>query len=242
MADRRLENEILHGKFLAGLDDGEFWYWASAAGKERLKRRQEVFAQRAAPDMQILELGCGSGYFTEPMAEAGAHVTAIDISPDLIECARKRVPNENITFKVENAYQLNYENDYFDAVVGNSILHHLEMDQALNEVFRVLKPGKSICFLEPNLMNPLQMIELSTPTMRKLSRHSPDETAILRWKMKKLLIDQGFKDIQIAPFDFLHPNTPKPLVPFIARLGLIVEKIPIIREISGSLLISARKE
>jgi len=241
MSKTRLENEIQHGKYLAGLDNGEFWYWTSAAGQERLKRRQEVFAQRNAPGMHILELGCGSGYFSEAMGKAGAQVTAIDISPDLIECARKKVSDKNITFKVGNAYQTDFEDNSFDVVVGNSILHHLAIDQALKEIFRVLKPGRSICFIEPNLMNPLQMIELSTPYMRKISHHSPDETAIIRWQMKKQLLAHGFTNVQIVPFDFLHPSTPKCLIPFVKQLGFLLEKTPILREISGSLLITAEK-
>ena len=242
MTKTRLENEVEHGKYLADLDNGDFWYWTSAAGRERLKRRQQVFASQLTPDMNVLELGCGSGDFTKALAETKARITAVDISPNLIACARKKVPDTNVSFKVENAYELNYADNTFDAVVGNSILHHLEMDQAFKEIRRVLKPRKAICFIEPNLLNPLQIIELSTPYMRKISRHSPDETAIVRWKMKKMLEEHGFQNVHVAPFDFLHPNTPKFLIPLVKRLGFIAEKTPLLREISGSLLITANKE
>ena len=242
MTKTRLENEVEHGQYLAGLDNGDFWYWTSAAGQERLKRRQQVFAAQLSPDMNVLELGCGSGDFTKSLAETKARITAVDISPNLIACARKKAPDTNVSFKVENAYALDYEDGAFDAVVGNSILHHLEMDQAFREIYRVLKPGKGICFIEPNLLNPLQIIELSTPYMRKISRHSPDETAIVRWKMKKMLEEHGFQNVHVAPFDFLHPNTPKFLIPLVKRLGFIAEKTPLVCEISGSLLITANRD
>lgn len=241
MARTRLDNEIEHGKYLAGLDNGDFWYWTSAAGQERLKRRQQVFAAQVTAGMNVLELGCGSGDFTKTLAGIRARITAVDISPNLIECARKKVPNANVTFKVENAYDLNYADGSFDAVIGNSILHHLEMDQAFREIRRVLKRGKGICFIEPNLLNPLQIIELSTPYMRKISRHSPDETAIVRWKMRKMLEAHGFQNIRVAPFDFLHPSTPKFLIPLVKPLGFIAEKTPLLCEISGSLLITANR-
>ena len=242
MSKTRIGNEIEHGKYLAGLDNGNFWYWTSPAGLERLKRRQQVYASRVTADMNVLELGCGSGDFTKSLAETKTRVTAVDISPDLIASARKKVPDANVTFKVENAYELNYADHTFDAVIGNSILHHLEMDQAFKEIYRVLKPGKGICFIEPNMLNPLQIIELSTLYTRKIFRHSPDETAIVRWKMKKMLEAHGFENVRVAPFDFLHPNTPKCLIPLVRKLGFIAEKTPLLREISGSLLITANKE
>jgi len=242
MSETRLKNEIEHGKYLASLDLGELWYWSSPAGQIRLKRRQEVYASYVTPGMNALELGCASGHFTQTLAKLNAHITAIDISPDLIECAQKKVPDSNVILAVENAYELSYEDNSFDVVIGNSILHHLEMDRAFKEIYRVLKPQKNICFIEPNLLNPLQIIELSTPYTRKISRHSPDETAIIRWKMKKMLEEHGFQNVHVTPFDFLHPSTPKFLIPLVKKLGFIAEKTPLLREISGSLLITAHKE
>jgi hypothetical protein len=51
----------------------------------------------------------------------------------------------------------------------------------------------------------------------------------------------GFRNIAVKPFDFLHPLTPKSFTPFIEKAGYMLEKVPILREISGSLVISAYK-
>lgn len=239
--DERLKHEIEYGKYLASLDHGEFWYWSSAAGQIRLKRRKRILTEGIIPTMKILELGCGSGYFTEALGDTGAHITSIDISPDLLRIARKKASHPNVNLKQENAYDLQYEDATFDKVVGNSILHHLDIELAVECTYRVLKSGGQIKFFEPNIMNPLQLMELYIPYMRKASRHSPDETAINRWKMKKLLEKYGFVNVKISAFDFLHPNTPESLIPFIKRLGHIAEKTPLLSEISGSLLITAEK-
>ncbi len=241
MARNRLENEVEHGKYLAQLGSGELWYWASAAGQIRLERRRKVLTAHITPEMKVLELGCGPGYFSRSLAETKAQIVSIDISPDLIDYARKQTSASNIEFKVENAYELNYPDASFDTIVGNSVLHHLEMDQAFTEMYRVLKPGSKIKFIEPNWANPLQIMELSTPLTRRLSRHSPDEIAIVRWSMKKMLLRHGFKNISVRPFDFLHPGTPKLLIPFVSRLGFVAEKMPLLKEISGSLVIEAEK-
>jgi len=60
--------------------------------------------------------------------------------------------------------------------------------------------------------------------------------------MKKMLEEHGFANVRVAPFDFLHPSTPKALIPLVQKLGFIAEKTPLVREISGSLLITAHKE
>jgi hypothetical protein len=48
-------------------------------------------------------------------------------------------------------------------------------------------------------------------------------------------------NISVTPFDFLHPATPKKLINFIKNLGELLEKMPLIKEFSGSLLIYGRK-
>jgi hypothetical protein len=51
----------------------------------------------------------------------------------------------------------------------------------------------------------------------------------------------GFNEIKITPFDFLHPSVPPKMIPFISFVGNAFEKIPLLKEIAGSLYISARK-
>jgi hypothetical protein len=56
-----------------------------------------------------------------------------------------------------------------------------------------------------------------------------------------MLKEHGFQNVHIAPFDFLHPSIPKFLIPLVKRLGFMAEHTPLLREISGSLLIMASK-
>ena len=55
------------------------------------------------------------------------------------------------------------------------------------------------------------------------------------------MTDCGFTDIEIRPFDWLHPNTPPALIPLVQSWSQILETLPFIREGAGSLLIQARK-
>lgn len=237
----RLQNEIKHGQFLATHGAGEIWNWESPAGKLRWKRRVNMLTAWIKPSMKVLELGCGTGYFTKEIVKTGASVTAIDISPDLIKIAKNTLKCNNVAFKIENAFSTSFLDNSFDCVVGSSILHHLEINEALNEVFRVLKPGGSMYFTEPNMMNPQIVLERNVPYIRKKMGNSPDETAFFRWSLKKKLRNIGYINVVVKPFDFLHPATPKPLINFIKKISNRLERIPLLREIAGSLSIIAQK-
>ena len=241
MISARVDHEVAYGKLQVQMAGGKLWYWETPAGKKRWTRRVRMLTSHITQDMEVLEIGCGPGYFTQEIAKTKAKITAIDISPDFLDIARQRVPSTNTRFKLENAYDLSFVDNTFHSIVGSSVLHHLEIDQALQEFYRVLKPGGNIYFTEPNMLNPHVFLMMKVPVIRKLSCIAPDETAFIKWILKKKLLKAGFKGIRVTPFDFLHPLTPRIMIPMIEKTGLFVERIPFLREISGSLYIEAKK-
>lgn len=70
---------------------------------------------------------------------------------------------------------------------------------------------------------------------------SPNETAFIRFILSKKLKEIGFLQVEIIPFDWLHPSTPSFLIKIINAFGKIMERIPFLREFSGSLFIKAKK-
>ena len=107
-----------------------------------------------------------------------------------------------------NAEAMPYPDRHFDAAYGSSVLHHLDLDAALKEVFRVLKPGGRIVFAEPNLLNPQVVVMFKYGPAKERFGVSEDEMAFTRFRARRALVTAGFTDTQIAPFDFLHPQTP----------------------------------
>ena len=239
--EARLEREIEHGKYLAKIGAGEVWNWEGPAGKRRWRRRVRMLTNHLGPEMKVLELGCGTAYFTRELALTGASITAIDISSDLLEEARRRCPASNVRFETQNAYALSYPDNSYDSVVGSSVLHHLELEEALRQIHRVLRPGGEIRFTEPNMLNPQIAVQKNVPALKKRLGDSPDETAFFRWPLRRCLQKAGFRQVQIEPFDFLHPGTPMRWIPVVERLGSLCEKMPLLREIAGSLYIRALK-
>jgi ubiquinone/menaquinone biosynthesis C-methylase UbiE len=239
--DIRLSHEIEHGKFLISSGAGEVWNWESPAGKVRWRRRVEMLKSVLHNGDHVLELGCGTGYFTRELVKLNIEIDAIDISPELIEEAKHIIKDKNVSFLVQNAYETHFNAALFDAVIGSSVLHHLEITKAISEIFRVLKPGGVMAFTEPNMLNPQIALQKNIPWLKRKLGDSPDETAFFRWKINKLLHNEGFTDITVMPFDFLHPAIPNKLIGPISATSRIVEKTPLLKEIAGSLYIKAYK-
>ena len=200
-----------------------------------------MLREQLKPGDKVLELGCGTGYFTRELVDTGAEITAIDISPDLLEEARQEITASNVIFKEENAYAMSFGENSFDHIIGSSVLHHLDIRKALSEMFRVLKPGGSIAFTEPNMMNPQIALQKNIPSIKRRMGDSPDETAFFQGQMRRLLRNAGFSTIRVKPFDFLHPAVPPKLIGFVSGLGKFSEKLPLLRGIAGSLYIRAGK-
>lgn len=101
----------------------------------------------------VLDYGCGSGDNSVLIASHGGKVIGIDISPDLVEIAEKRLElhgyKEKVAFRVGSAHELPLADASIDVVFGMAILHHLDLNLASKEVFRVLKKGGTAIFLEP---------------------------------------------------------------------------------------------
>jgi SAM-dependent methyltransferase len=219
-----------------------YWNCGTLAGKTGSIRRARWIADaaRLGPGVRVLEVGCGTGFFSEIFSAAGCDLTAIDISPELLERARQRGPL-NVRFEVQDIERLPYPDGSFDAAVGVRVLHHLDLEVAFSEIGRVLRSGGRISFCEPNMLNPQIMIQKNVPYIKRMMGDTPDETAFIRWPLRRFLERRGFHQIQIEPFDFLHPWVPDRWVRSAERFSAALEHIPALREIAGSLRIVAVK-
>lgn len=120
--------------------------------------------RRAIPDWDgepygpVLEIGCGTGFFSLNLAQAGAvedvHVT--DISEGMVDvCVRNgRRLGLDVTGEQADAEALPFDDATFDLVLGHAVVHHLpDLDVAFAEARRVLKPGGRLVIAgEPTLL------------------------------------------------------------------------------------------
>jgi demethylmenaquinone methyltransferase/2-methoxy-6-polyprenyl-1,4-benzoquinol methylase len=235
--DQRLQRERLHGREIIATEERN-WGWSTPAGQIRWKRRLDFLAHGAEPDSKVLEIGAGSGTFTAELSNHYSELTAIDISPDLLAVAAKRAPRAVLACM--DAHNLEFPDNTFDAIVGCSVLHHLDWAAALQNFIRKLKPGGVIRFSEPNLLNPQIFLQKSIPWLKRMAGDSPDEYAFTARRISQDLRNAGYTDIQVTPYEFLHPSTPPAFIPIVLRLEKGLE-LPVIRHIGGSLRVQASK-
>ncbi len=123
-----------------------FQRWVEAPIFERLGGRTE--------GMRVLEVGCGRGVGTELIFKrfGAREVYAMDLDPDMIEKARRRLadyPPDRLTLAVGDVTAIEVEDESFDAVFNFAIIHHVpDWQAAVAEIRRVLKPGGRFFFEE----------------------------------------------------------------------------------------------
>lgn len=94
---------------------------------------------------RLLEIGCGSGFFTETLADRAEAVVATDIAAGMIEQARGRLRNRsNTTFQLEDCRKTSFGDAAFDAAFMALVLQFVDADVALSEMHRVLRPGATL--------------------------------------------------------------------------------------------------
>ena len=97
----------------------------------------------------VVEFGCGTGYFTRTIAKNAEHVTATDLSPRMVEAAKAKLKDlHDVTFQVEDSKMSSLPSGSFDAALMANMLHTLEEPlKALKECYRVLKKGGTLLIL-----------------------------------------------------------------------------------------------
>jgi SAM-dependent methyltransferase len=217
----------------------------SKATRVRAERRCDMMlgAMDLTRKVSILEIGCGLGSNAFLMAtKSRMDVMGVDICQPFVEEAQKRYQLENLSYRT---LDFNRPDDLppgrFDYVVGNGILHHLyqDLDRALRNIHRLLKPGGKMVFFEPNIYNPYVFLIFRIPPLRKVAHLEPDEMAFSRGYAEGLLRNAGFVDGRVEFKDFLLPGIPDFLIQPSIAAGAVLERIPLLRAMAQSILIQA---
>lgn len=104
-----------------------------------------------AQGKRVLDAGCGCGYGSRILADAGAmSVVAIDIDARSIRYGRRHFAHRAVEFAVADCQALNVASSSFDLVVSSNVLEHLESPEAfLRSVGTALSPGGKVALAVP---------------------------------------------------------------------------------------------
>jgi len=195
------------------------------------------FLTQKCSGKRVLDYCCGNGGTTLFLAKHGARAIGIDISATSIQNARRKASqeklNENASFFVMDAENLDFEDNYFDLVLCNGVLHHLDVNKAYPELSRVLKSSGKIICAEPLAYNPVFQL------YRKITPHLRTE-----WEMHHILskkeIDLAKKSFGKVECRFFHlasltavpfRNLPffKFLLTFLENVDLVLLRLPVFK-------------
>lgn len=127
--------------------------------------------ERCMPGVKVLDFGCGNGENGIYAARCGAEVIGIDISPEGVANAnlngKQAGVDDHCRFEVMDGENMIFADNTFDFGVEYGVLHHVDLDKAMIELHRVLKPdGEMIC-VEALRHNPLiHWYRKKTPHLR----------------------------------------------------------------------------
>lgn len=143
---------------------------------------------RCVPGIKVLDFGCGNGENGIYAARCGADVMGIDISPEGVANANLNAEQADVDdhckFEIMDGEGMIFADNTFDLGVEYGVLHHVDLDKAMAELNRVLKPdGEMIC-VEALRHNPIiHWYRKKTPHLRT------------QWEFEHIL---GVEDLAIA--------------------------------------------
>jgi len=115
------------------------------ADESSYQKKLQITQEYLKPDMEVLELGCGTGSTAIIHAPYVKHIRAIDISSIMIEIAQSKADKkkiDNITFETLTIDDQNVQEQTLDVVLCLSILHLLEnKEEVIANIYKMLKPG-----------------------------------------------------------------------------------------------------
>lgn len=97
----------------------------------------------------LIELGCGTGYFTKTLADKSESIISTDISEEMLSIAREKL--KEIEFKNMDCQDLKFSDGTFDTVFMGLVLLFTEPEKALKESRRILRQGGLIIIADPDI-------------------------------------------------------------------------------------------
>ncbi|GAB3597562.1 class I SAM-dependent methyltransferase [Angustibacter peucedani] len=174
-----------------------------------------------------LEIGAGTGFFALNLKQAGVvdqvHVT--DLSPGMVEAAKRNAAG--LGFEVEgrvaDAERLPYDDDTFDLVVGHAVIHHIpDVELALREVLRVLKPGgRFVVAGEPTRVGHWYARRLGQLTWAATTRVTHLDPLRDRWSRPQEELDESSRAAALEAVVDLHTFDPDELARTALRAGAV---------------------
>lgn len=174
--------------------------------------RYHAYALRVLGDVKgtrVLNIGAGGlggGKNTVWLAKQGADVVGIDITTEGLNITEKlaRFNGVSVELRCESAENINCPDDYFDTILSYGVIHHLDIEVGVRELYRCLKPGGALVVVEPWNGNPF--LEFARNRLWYPGKKRTEFERALNKDDLDLLTD-SFSDNQIVYFELVASLT-----------------------------------
>lgn len=201
----------------------------------------------------VFDFGCGEGQLAVQMALLGARVAGVDISPELIDLARRRAELNHVTdraqFQVSDVLESPPAQGSFDFVVCTDALHHVDLARVMPILCRCLKPGGTLIAKEPVSLSRLFQAVRDRLPIKTVA--SPGDRQLLKEDLAE--ISRPFRKSEITYFNLLgrlsrflpnanridrgHPFTKVAMVVLLGFDRFLVTGFPFLKRLCGEVVI-----
>ena len=221
-------------------------YWRAFPKTSPIKLQWRAMTVRhcfhVLPGESILELGAGSGLWTEHLwhvLRGRNPITAAFFNADYQQSeAWRKMPTVK-PILVEDLASL--PGGSFDYVVGTAILCHNRYAENLKGIMRLLKPGGQILFFENNFFNPQVFAKSLMSKFGYRAGNARCQIGMSKFDFLRNASHQGFVEVDVIPYDIIHPRLPRKLISAVQSVAFIVEQAPAVRNLCGTLYLWARR-
>jgi 2-polyprenyl-3-methyl-5-hydroxy-6-metoxy-1,4-benzoquinol methylase len=199
---------------------------------------------------QILEIGCGSGYYTRELVQRGAAVTATEFAPSALAQARRYLGESagEVDLRIEDAQRLSFADESFDKVLLSEVIEHVpEPEVAVAEAARVLRPGGLLVVSTPSRYSPLN---LAYSVKRRIRGYAFNEHLheFTPGSFRQLLESKfDVEELEFAnfvlayPVDELYLRLGSPGLGLLERVERGLARAPVLRRLGWTMVARARK-
>lgn len=183
-----------------------------------------LFDQFTIPDnSRILELGCGSGGLwadNQSRIKSSWEVILTDISTGMLECTRGSLKLPNFSFIQADATNIQFDDNSFDAVIANHMLHHVpDIEKAISEIRRVLKPGGHFYASTTGIKNMYELQQLVNSYDPNIKYPVAADAIAFNLEGGRAELSKYFEHIETRRYeDSLIITEAKPLVEYVLSL------------------------
>ena len=178
------------------------WYAKNTQkNMEAYHQSAQLVADKVSDGATILELAPGPGYLSIELAKLGNyHIVGLDISATFVEIAQEKAREGvvDIDFRLGNASHMPLADDLFDFIVCSAAFKNFsEPVQALDEMFRVLKPGGKAVIID---LRPDASIEEIEMHIRKDMALTGMNFLLTKWAFQSMLLKRAYPKDKIRQF------------------------------------------